>query len=233
MRHGIKGLLFDKDGTLFDFEASWAPVMAELIAELAGSDAARHERLSEALGFDAAARRFRPSSAVIAGTSADVVALIAPHLPGMPRPALEGLLNARAGAARLCPVTPLSPFAARLREAGFAIGVATNDSEAAAHAHLASAGAAGAFPFVAGYDSGHGAKPGPGMVFAFARAAGLSPADVALVGDSLHDLAAARSAGARGIAVLTGVATAAELGPHADEVLASICDLPAWLGIAA
>jgi phosphoglycolate phosphatase len=67
------------------------------------------------------------------------------------------------------------------------------------------------------------------MVLGFADHCALPPAAVALVGDSLHDLHAARAAGAVSIAVLTGPlgeAGRAELEPHADYVIGSIADLP-------
>ena len=51
------------------------------------------------------------------------------------------------------------------------------------------------FEFRAGCDSGHGAKPEPGMGLAFAKAAGLDPADCAIIGDSIHDLEMGRRAG--------------------------------------
>jgi len=50
-----------------------------------------------------------------------------------------------------------------------------------------------------------------------------------MVGDSLHDLHAGRAAGMQCVAVLTGVAEAAELGPAADIVLPDIGHLAAWL----
>ena len=87
------------------------------------------------------------------------------------------------------------------------------------------------FAFVAGYDSGHGAKPGPGMLEAFCRETGLAPGACAMVGDSGHDLASARAAGMVRVAVLTGPASAADLAPFADVVLPDIGRLPAWLGI--
>ena len=83
--------------------------------------------------------------------------------------------------------------------------------------------------FVAGYDSGHGAKPAPGMVQAFAREIGADPSEIALVGDTLHDLDCARAAGAVAIAVLSGVATREDLAPHADYVIADIGELPGLL----
>ena len=66
---------------------------------------------------------------------------------------------------------------------------------------------------------------------AFCEATGLSPDVCVMVGDSTHDLHAGRAAGMSTVAVLTGVAQAAELAPHADVVLPSIADLPRWLGV--
>jgi phosphoglycolate phosphatase len=109
------------------------------------------------------------------------------------------------------------------------LGVATNDSEAPARLHLAAHGITECFDFIAGYDSGHGAKPGPGMCLAFAAACGLDPWRVAMVGDSRHDLQAGRAAGMRTVAVLTGIAGAGDLAPLADMVLPDIGALPGWL----
>ena len=50
-----------------------------------------------------------------------------------------------------------------------------------------------------------------------------------MIGDSLHDLHAARSAGMVAVGVLTGLASRADLAPAADIVLDSIADLPDWL----
>lgn len=229
----IKGLVFDKDGTLFDFQASWAPIYARIIEGIAGADADRRAAVAQAAGFDLAAGRFRPGSVLIAGTNSEVTAVLAPFRPDLPPGDLEAWLDREARAARLAPVTDLAVFGAGLRAAGLRLGVATNDSEATARAHLAQAGAAAHFEYVAGFDSGHGAKPGPGMVAAFCRATGLAPGAVAMVGDSTHDLHAARAAGVMAVAVLTGVASRADLAPHADHVLASIREIPAWLGAAA
>jgi phosphoglycolate phosphatase len=124
---------------------------------------------------------------------------------------------------------PLAPLLATLRGRGLRLGVATNDSEAPARQHLAAHGITGFFDFIAGQDSGHGAKPGPGMCLAFAERLALAPARVAMVGDSRHDLLAGRSAGMRTVAVLTGMARAEDLAELADAVLPDIGALPAWL----
>jgi phosphoglycolate phosphatase len=116
-----------------------------------------------------------------------------------------------------------------LRARGLRLGVATNDSEAPARQHLAAHGITDCFDFISGYDSGHGPKPGPGMCLAFAQGLGLQPARVAMVGDSRHDLQAGRAAGMRTVAVLTGIAKAADLADLADVILPDIGALPGWL----
>ena len=225
----IRAVLFDKDGTLFDFHGTWAVWTANILTALADGDGALAARLAASIGFDPVAQRFDPASPVIAGTPGEVTAILLPHLPGMTAEALTARLNAAACEAPLVPAVPLAPLMADLRGRGLRLGVATNDAESAAHAHLQAAAVAGIFDFVAGYDSGFGAKPAPGMLLAFARAMGVAPAQVAMVGDSRHDLDAGRAAGMVTVAVLTGPATAADLAPHADHLLPDIGHLPALL----
>ena len=109
------------------------------------------------------------------------------------------------------------------------LGLATNDAEAPAHQHLRIAGVHDLFDFVAGFDSGYGPKPAPGQLLAFAARFGLQPSRVVMVGDSLHDLHAGRAAGMRVVAVLTGIAKADTLAPHADAVLPDISGLGPWI----
>lgn len=228
----IRAILFDKDGTLFDFQATWGNWAAKMITELAGADPAREQAMADAMAFDRASRRFLPQSPVIAGTSEEVAALLAPLLPARPGgvPELMAYMTAAAANAPLSPTVPLRPLLTALRTAGYRLGVATNDNESVAHTHVGDL--AGLFDLVLGFDSGHGGKPAPGMLLAFARHCGLEPAQVLMVGDSRHDLEAGRAAGMATLAVLTGVAAEAELAPFADAVRPDIGHLPALLGIA-
>ncbi|MBA3909878.1 MAG: phosphatase [Rhodobacter sp.] len=224
----IDGLLFDKDGTLFDFRISWGRWAAGFLASVA-QDADHAARLGLAIGFDPDTLTFAPDSPVISATAADIAAALAPYLPGKTVAELTSQIDDTAGAAPMSEAVPLLPLLAGLRSQGLKLGVATNDSEAPARQHLAAHGITDCFDFIAGYDSGHGAKPGPGMCLAFAGSLGLDPARVAMVGDSRHDLEAGRAAGMRTVAVLTGVALRTDLAPHADVVLPDIGALPAWL----
>ena len=87
---------------------------------------------------------------------------------------------------------------------GFALGIMTNDAEANTRAQLRRLGIDGLVMFVAGYDFGFGQKPDAAPVLAFAAAAGVAPPEVAVIGDSPHDLIAARAAGSVAVGVLSG-----------------------------
>jgi phosphoglycolate phosphatase len=224
----IDGILFDKDGTLFDFRVSWGRWASDFLSRIA-RDAGHAVRLGRAIGFDPASGNFAPDSPVIAATAADIAAALAPELPGVSVAELTARIDASAGQAPMSEAVPLVPLLSALRALGLRLGVATNDSEVPARQHLANHGITDCFDFIAGYDSGFGAKPGPGMCQAFARQLGLDPARVAMVGDSRHDLEAGRAAGMRTVAVLTGIAKREELAPHADVVLADIGAIPMWI----
>lgn len=224
----IRAILFDKDGTLFDFQATWGAWARGFLASEACGDPALAEKLADAMDYDIEAGRFLPASAVIAGTGREVAEILAPLL-ARDVDALERHIAVTAAQAPLVEATPLGPLLARLRAAGLRLGVATNDFEAVAHRHVATVH--DQFDFIAGFDSGHGAKPGPGMLLAFARACGLAPHQVLMVGDSRHDLMAGRAAGMSTLAVLTGVASAADLADLADAVRPDIGHLPELLGL--
>ena len=223
----IDGIVFDKDGTLFDFRRTWGGWAESLLREIARDDA-QARQMGAAIGYDLDAG-FAPDSPVIAGTPNEIAEFLLPHLPGVEPAALVARMNLLAAQAPLAEVQPLVPLLSGLRERGLRLGLATNDAEAPARAHLGGFGLTGLFDFVAGSDSGHGAKPEPGQLLAFARAMGLDPSRVVMVGDSRHDLMAGRAAGMRTVAVLTGVAEAPVLAPLADVVLPDIGGLPGWL----
>ena len=227
----LQGLVFDKDGTLFDFHASWGEWSAGFIDDLALNDARTAAALSEALGFRLAERRFEPTSPMIAGTMEVLLEAVLRIVPDWEPAALRSHILASTAAAKQVPPVPLVRLLDRLRRAGLTLGVATNDAEEPARAHLCEAGVLSHFDFVAGYDSGHGAKPGPGMLLAFCDSTGLTPSDCAMIGDSRHDLLSGRAAGMQTIAVLTGLAAEGELADLADVVVEDIGRIPDLLAL--
>jgi phosphoglycolate phosphatase len=227
---GVRGIVFDKDGTLFDFQATWAAVTGTLIEELAGGDDDLARTLARAGGYDLEARALLPGSVIVAGTIVETVDVLISALPrGTDRGRVIDTMIRLSETAPQAEAVPLRPFFDGLRARGLALGVATNDGEAPARVHLETAGVLGHMDFLAGYDSGHGAKPGPGQLHAFCAATGLAPEAVLMVGDSRHDLVAGRAAGMRTVGVLTGLASRADLEVEATVVLPHIGHLPGWL----
>jgi phosphoglycolate phosphatase len=225
----IAGIIFDKDGTLFDFNATWGAWTRGLLLAEAGNDPVLCARLAAALGYDMDGGRFLPGSIVIASTVEEVADVILTILPGRDKAALMTRMKAGSLDVPQIEAVPLKPYIAGLRDLGLTLGVVTNDAEGPARQHLASADVSDAFDFVAGYDSGHGAKPAPGPLLAFCAATGLDPVACVMVGDSTHDLHAGRAAGMMTVGVLTGPAPRAELAPLADIVLDDIGQIPGWL----
>lgn len=221
----IGAIIFDKDGTLFDFQATWAASFVRLLEELAPGDLYR--AAAEVLGFDVDSGRFREDSIVIASTSGEVAGALAPVVGRSPAD-IVAALNRIGGETAQVPVVDLRPCLVALGAWG-PLGLVTNDSEASARRHLSAAEVLDLFDFVAGYDSGFGAKPGPGQLLAFAEATGVAAEVTLMVGDARHDLRAARSAGMVPVAVLTGVAETPELAPLAEVVLPDIGHLDAWI----
>lgn len=225
----VRGIIFDKDGTLFDFSTTWEAWAAAFLRRAACGDEALAQRAGAAIGFDLVSARFLPKSIVIAGTPNEIAAELNMHFPDRSLDELVALLNEEAAHAPQAEAVPLKPLLTTLRARGLAIGVATNDAEAPARAHLLAAGVEGFFDFIAGSDSGFGGKPAPGQLLGFCTDTGLAANTVVMVGDSTHDLRAGRAAGMRTIGVLTGMAPLEALAPHADMVLPDIGALPDWL----
>ena len=224
----IDAILFDKDGTMIDYQATWAPINLKAGTLAARGDTALAAKLVEAGGADARTGHARADAPFAAGSARDIArALIAQGAlwndDDLTR-ALDMLFLE--SVARAVPVCDLDVLFTRLRADGVRIGIASSDNEASIRALLAHLRIAQHVDFVAGYDSGHGTKPGPGMVLAFARCLAVDPRAIAVVGDNAHDLHMGRSAGAGLIVgVLTGTGTRATLS-GADRILKSIADLP-------
>ena len=229
--------VFDKDGTLLDFGATWHAAIHAGILHAAAGDASKASDIASALGFDLALRAAAPSAPVVHAGNDELVALLRPHLAGGGARALMDDVLARA-LETVVEAPGASRVLERLREDGVPVAVATNDDEAAAAAQLAALGwlvpggeadGAGAPPLISrarvfGCDSGHGAKPAPGMLLAAAAAVGVPAARCAMVGDAMTDLVGARRAGF-GAAILVGGDEVAAHAPHADFWIRDLAQL--------
>ena len=172
-------MLFDKDGTLVDFDETWGPATHAIIHALAHGDPELIRAQAETLHFSLDDKRFAPTSPLISGSSASYGALWGEALGRNDIAALKREIDALAEIESAKALTPIGEPAAALgalKAMGLRLGVATNDTESSARRQIEALGLDEAIEFVAGYDSGHGAKPDAGMVVAFARQLGVAPA---------------------------------------------------------
>lgn len=229
---GTKAILFDKDGTLLDFDATWTPAYEEAAGLASKGITSDAERFLELTGLDLVTRKSAAGSLLAAGNSEEIAEA---WIAGGADFSLADLTSEldRIFVSKMHDAAPLPGIREAVDELlarGLRLGVASSDSEAAIRAFLEGTGLAPKFEFVTGYDTGHGPKPEPGMVHGFAASVGVPAAEIAVIGDNTHDIEMAHAAGAGlTIGVLTGTSTREELAPHADIVLSSAADLPRFL----
>ena len=229
----IEGILFDKDGTLLDFNATWVPINRAVARVVAGGDEALAAELLRAGGQDDAAEVVAPGSLLAAANTREIAAAWAELAPDHGFADLVHIMDEifqGEGAVNAKPVPGLARTVTRLKRRGLALGIATSDSREGAMATLAPFGVLEQFDFIAGYDSGFGPKPEAGMVLGFCNAVALEPREVMVAGDNRHDLEMGRSAGAGMlVGVLTGTSAVDHLSDLADHVVNSIADIEALL----
>ena len=224
----IAGIVFDKDGTLLRYDESWGPVNREAARIAAAGRGELEPKLLLAGGMDPITGHTRADSLLAAGNAEEIArGFVAAGSP-LDVAALTLLLDelfVRAATFSV-PVTDLGGFFSRLRARGYKLGVASSDNEEAIRQTAIRFGFLQHLDFLAGYDSGHGVKPEPGMLNGFCQSVGLEPAQVAVVGDNNHDMHMGARAGiGLKVAVMTGTGSRETLSAAADLCLEDITAL--------
>jgi phosphoglycolate phosphatase len=229
----IKGILFDKDGTLIDFNATWFAVADYMALDAAGGDRWKADKLLAAAGYDFAARRFKPDSIFASGSNLDVVELWFPRLNDDEQLAAVRRFNeitAIQGSERAIALPRVAETLATLHGKSYRMAVATNDSTQGAEKTLAALKISQYFEAAYGYDAVPKSKPAPDTIHAFSDLTGLKPSQLMMIGDNRHDLEMGRAGGVGlAVGVVSGTGTKESLSAIADAVLDSVADLPAFL----
>ncbi len=227
----IKGVLFDKDGVLVDFQQTYGIATRKIMIWLSVDDEFLLDSLASDIGFDLSDNYIDPLSPLVGGCALDICAVWANVLNRPNDRAFQVQIDQKFKALTEANVVLIKGVEMVLQQLkpDYALGIATNDTESCAAAQLTFAGIIENFGFLSGYDTGHGPKPGTGMAAAFLERFDLLPHEVVMVGDSAHDMRFARDAGMTAIGVATGPLSADELTKHADTMLQSLDELPSFL----
>src|SRR3954467_10658883 len=128
----IRAILFDKDGTLVDFQRTWGPATHTVLTKLSDGDHAAFERLAAVSLYDPAERRLLPGSPVVIETTYGYGKLWAQAL-GIPvTPEFIDHIDALFFQETLDHLTPIGDVAALLeglRVRGYRLGVVHHDRD--------------------------------------------------------------------------------------------------------
>jgi phosphoglycolate phosphatase len=230
-------VVFDKDGTLIDFESMWGRLAVAWVERLtadASGEALRRE-LCNVLGYDVERQRTRSQSPLAIATIRQLRTLAAGVLycHGVPWTEAEDRTR-RAFATQadipladlIEPTGDVAGLMCRLQGAGVRVAVITTDHRTETEETLRLMGIAHLVDHVVCGDDGLPWKPGPDTMLVTCKRLGIAPERAVVVGDTVADLLMAQRAGAGlGVAVLTGAGERNQLALDADVVLGSIDEI--------
>jgi phosphoglycolate phosphatase-like HAD superfamily hydrolase len=230
---GLELAIFDKDGTLIDFDLMWGGWVRALADEVAAAHGGRRldDLLHDVLGVDVETGRVLPhgrlaatpmprlrTSVVDAIAGAGVAPAEAERIVSAAWHAPDPVVLAR-------PVTDLHALFGGLRAAGVRIAVATSDDRGPTERTLDHLGLGAFVEAVACADDGRPVKPKPDSVHWICRSLDVPESRAAVIGDAPADIAMGRAAGVGlTVGVLTGVGDRTTLGA-ADLILETVADL--------
>lgn len=226
----VDAVVFDKDGTLIDLHARWAPWVAAVCQRIADDcdDASAVEPLQAALGV--AGDRLVPESPAAVGTG-DAIGQVAADLMvsrGHERHTVTSSIAAAMGSTPAGDLVPLGDVAGTMRQLadrGLALAIATSDDRANTLAELDELGIRDLLGAIRCGDDAGPVKPDPAVLWDVAERLSVAPSRMVFVGDSLHDAATALAASIPFVAVVDGSGGGADLRQNATAVIAGIAEL--------
>ena len=217
-----KGIIFDLDGTLVDSLEDLAASLNKALAE-SGLPPRRRDEVRQMIGngMSILVRRALEGYGVDEESEAHVKASLEAdyHLHCLDRTR---------------PYAGIDELIALLGRRGTRLGVLSNKPDSFASSIVEALFPSGAFSLVRGQFPGVPTKPDPRAALEMIRAWGLTPQEVAIVGDSAVDIETGRNAGAASLGAAWGFRGRAELiRAGAMAVFESPLEIGDWLAAAA
>lgn len=197
----IRGILFDKDGTLLDNNMLWAPVgaaLSKMIADSYSLDASEARKVTTAIGFNSAGTELLANSPLASGTVSDVAEAVKKELDRicgnvdfekLKEQTAETIENAIGKNVRLIrPIGNIKRFFEFLKSRNILIGLATADLYSTTVICLRQLGIENYFSYIGTDDGKTRPKPHPDLLFRFCETCNLESREVAVVGDSIADI---------------------------------------------
>ena len=225
-----QAIIFDKDGTLIDFDAMWGNWTLQLADRLQATVKPDiRQALCESYGYDIARRKILPDGKLTCTPMWRLRELLVDVLESLGISTKEALRAVEKAWYVPDPVTLAKPFTdthklfTNIHKLGIKIAIATTDNRAPTEAMLEAFGVTNLVTTMVCADDNIKVKPAPDMVTTICARMNVDPGRVIVVGDTVADLQMARSAGAGYvIGVLSGVGLLANLTPLVDVLIDTV-----------
>ncbi len=200
-----KLIIFDKDGTLLDFDAYWIPVSVSALSDIAEAAKLGSEVVAEILdAFEVRNGVTSIKSSLCSGTyddmGRDIFEVIKKYAPTLSESEIKKLTrevyHKHIDKGEIKPTSEkLSETLAKLRADGFILGVVTTDAPLVTEECLKALQIKDFFSFVISDDGKMPSKPNPQSLDFLCEKFSLSKDDLLMVGDTLTDVAYAKAGG--------------------------------------
>jgi phosphoglycolate phosphatase-like HAD superfamily hydrolase len=232
-------VVYDKDGTLVDFNSVWGPLMvhsanALLAATDLGDDFVHH--LYRAVGYDPKTNRTLGQGPLATAPLDQLVIVVATAMfqSGITwDKALEfantyllPLMAAQPTAKEIAPRGDVLSSLQALQQHGCRLGVATTDNRESTHLMLRHLGIQDCLSQVICCNDPGPVKPDPKVLVSIARTQKIPVSQLIMVGDTVSDMVMSRRAGAGlSVGITGGAGTHDELAAHADVLIDDISEI--------